>query len=436
MDGAGGASSGKVSHGGGLRETESRGSVPMCDFPMIALGFGFERAACFAGSLRFRHVLEGVLYILGCWLPRCFRLPVLAGGVAMVVGAPALADTLTLSDGSRLQGTLVRMDATQVWFETAFAGELKIERAQVSGIETDSKVISELGDGSRLVGRLGYQPETGQQVRTELVGEVPVESTQLGAVWRPDQPAPEVLAMESAREEHRRELEELREKHREPHELWSGEVRVGMAGSDGNTDKNSMNGLVATKRETDFDRLELSLQGRSAEDQGQQTEAEVIGAASLERDFTERWFAFGNTSFERDRFEDMDLRSQLTSGLGYFLIRKPDHEWKSRAGLGYQFEVPENGPNEGEFILSLGYDYWIRLLSGTKVGHKFTYFPTIEQPGTDYRLESEFSVRHPISKDKALDIGFSLRHQYDGLPPVGVKKLDTQYNLNIGYTFE
>ncbi len=352
----------------------------------------------------------------------------------LLLAAPLHADTLELADGSRLSGELVRMDGAVVVFRTKFAGELSIDRQSVVGLATGQSVVAQLPDGSRLVGQLRHNPETGRQsVRTELVGDVPVLASNLASVWQPGQPSPEERAVQVA---HDKEVAELKARHREPSDLWSGAIAAGFSGSDGNTNKHSMHGKLETKRETDFDRLTLGLRGRSATDQGKQTEAEVIGTAGLERDFSGPYFAFGETGFERDRFEGIDLRATLTGGVGRFLIREKDHEWKVRSGVGYRFEAPRNGENDGEFIVALGHDYWIRLLNRTRIGHKLTYLPTIAAPGTDYRIESEFGIRHPLAGPGGVDIGFGLLHQYDALPPEGVKKLDTQYNFSIGYTFE
>lgn len=351
-----------------------------------------------------------------------------------LLAGSAQADTLQLSDGSLLAGQLVRMDGSVVVFRTEFAGELSIDRQKVLGFSTEQPMVAQLPDGSRLVGLLRHNPATGRQsVRTELVGDVPVLASSLAGVWSPGQPSPEEQAAQVA---HEKEVAELKARHREPSDLWSGAIAAGFTGSDGNTDKHSMHGRLETKRETDFDRLTLGLRGRTATDQGKQTEAEVIGTAGLERDFSGPYFAFGETGFERDRFEGIDLRATLTGGVGRFMIRDKDHEWKVRSGVGYRFEAPRQGENDGEFIVALGYDYWIRLLNRTKIGHKLTYLPTIAAPGTDYRIESEFGIRHPLAGPGGVDIGFSLLHQYDALPPADVKKLDTQYNFSIGYTFE
>ncbi len=365
------------------------------------------------------------------WNALCISL--LSGTLAP---AGAFADVLELADGSRLVGKLVRMETEYVLFQTSFSGELSIARKAVTGLETDAPVVVSLADGSRLVGNLRNAPGEGQRIATRLVGEVPLEPAQITALWEPDAKAPEVVAMEKAQREHALQVEELQAARRSADDVWTGAAAIGIAGSDGNTRKNNMNGSIQAKRTTEFDRLTLGLQGRTASEQGKQTEAEVIATAGLERDFTERWFAFGDASFERDRFEDIDLRAIFTSGVGYFVLKKPWQEWKPKLGLGYQFEAFESTPNEGSFVLSMGYEYWVTMAGRTKFGHNLTYLPSIEDPGKDYRVISEATLKYPLSADEAWNLQFSLKHQFDGLVPPGVKDLDTHYKVNIGYDFD
>lgn len=369
----------------------------------------------------------------------CFSGPGLARAAflaVVLVPGPVAADVLELEDGSRLVGKLVRLEANHVLFQTSFSGELSIARKAVTGLETDTPVVVSLADGSRLVGNLVNAPGQGQRISTRLVGEVPLDPAQITAAWGPEAKAPEVVAMEQAAKEHALQVEELQAARLSADDVWTGAAAIGIAGADGNTRKNNMSGSIQAKRTTDFDRLSLGLQGRTASDQGKQTEAEVIATAGLERDFTERWFAFGDASFERDRFEDIDLRAIFTSGVGYFVLKKPWQEWKPKIGLGYQFEAFESTPNEGSFVLSMGYEYWVTMGGRTKFGHNLTYLPSIEDPGKDYRVVSEATLKYPLSADEAWNLQFSLKHQFDGLVPPGVKDLDTYYNVNIGYDFD
>lgn len=361
---------------------------------------------------------------------------VAAAALASLTAMGSFADTLELRDGSRLIGSLVRMDADKLVFKTGFSGELEILRANVTSISTDKPVSVDLQDGSRLVGQLRGGVGGSQYINTRLVGQVRIDPDQLTAAWEPSDKSPEQLAMEKATAAHEEQVAALEKRALSGDEAWTGKFEMGLSGSDGNTKSQKFDAKIAAHRASEFDRLDLSLQGRSASDEEGQTESEVIAKGKLERDFSDRWFAFGATSFETDKFEDVDLRASLSAGVGYFAIKKPTQEWKPRAGLGYQYEAFESTPDEGSFVLDLGYDYWVNSGGQLKFSHTFNYLPSLEDPGADYRLQSEAAVAYPLTKNKAWNIIFSLRHEFDALPAPDVKKLDTYYKLGLGYDFD
>lgn len=363
----------------------------------------------------------------------------LAGAFAVICSlmpAVAAADTLELKDGSRLVGTLVRMEADKLVFKTGFSGDLEIQRSNVASVSTDKPVSVDLKDGSRLIGTLRGGVGGAQYINTKLVGQVRVDPAQLTAAWEPGDKAPEQIALEAAEAKHQKQVETLQLKALSGDEAWTGKFELGLSGSEGNTKAQKFDAKIAAHRKSEFDRLDLSLQGRSASDEEGQTESEVIAKAKLERDFSDRWFAFGASSFERDKFEDIDLRTSLTTGVGYFAIKKPTQEWKPRAGLGYLYEAYKSSPDEGSFVLDLGFDYWVNAGGQLKFSHTLNYLPSLEDPGADYRLESEAAVAYPLSKDKAWNIIFSLRHEFDALPAPDVDKLDTYYKVGLGYDFD
>lgn len=71
-----------------------------------------------------------------------------------LVSSASLADTVSLASGDRLSGTLARMEADSLVFETPDAGKLKLPWLQVSRIGTDVAVRVRLADGIELDGQL------------------------------------------------------------------------------------------------------------------------------------------------------------------------------------------------------------------------------------------------------------------------------------------
>ena len=173
-----------------------------------------------------------------------------------------------------------------------------------------------------------------------------------------------------------------------------------------------------------------------ATDEGDETENEIIGTAKLERDFSERTFAFASLKLERDKFEDLDLRSNLTAGLGYFVIKEPGHEFKPRLGVGYEVSAFSSSSNEENFVISAGWDYKKDLIDDLTFTHVFSYLPSLEEPTDEYRLESEAIVSYPFAGGTGWNLDFSIRHQYDNSPSGNVDRLDTYYSLGLTREFK
>jgi len=83
-----------------------------------------------------------------------------------LVSATVAADTVVLENGDRLSGTVVKIEATSLWLDTAYAGTLKLPWAQVRQIASDQPVRVRLADGTELDGQL--QSGGDRQVRIRI----------------------------------------------------------------------------------------------------------------------------------------------------------------------------------------------------------------------------------------------------------------------------
>ncbi|GER06170.1 hypothetical protein GCM10007972_08980 [Iodidimonas muriae] len=365
----------------------------------------------------------------------------------LLISNPAVADRVHLADGSLIEGTLVEAAGGRLRFETTFAGVIEIDLEALAGLESDHIVIVSLASGDRLVGRLAFDKQQGQGLSSASLGRLSIRFDDVAALWLEGAQSPEELALQEIEEAQARQIAELEEQHSQevaqletalvtPEKAWSGRTQLGLSGARGNTDRVALNGKASTRRETDFDRLDLSLGWRFARENGKETENEVIGETRLERDFSESWFAFGGLVLEQDEFEDLDLRSVLTAGTGVFFIQEEKQQLKARFGIGYQVEAFQNAPNEEEAILSLGYEYRIQLNGRLLFTHDLIYLPSFNDPVDDFRVESNAALDIPVTESKAWSVRIGVRNQYDNTPVSGNEKLDTFYTLSLGYNFQ
>lgn len=365
--------------------------------------------------------------------------------------ADVRAATVFLRDGSLIHGTIVQLVEGRLAIKTGFAGTIEIAAAAIAGIDSEETLVVALSSGDRLRARLDYTPEDGQRLFSELLGDVPLADAEIARLWQPDAIPPALAeaqdtieALELSRQEALAAADlarlegaaALEEAIVTAEEAWSGALQLGASASMGNTDRVSFNGRAVANREVEFDRLDLSIEGRFSSENGEATENEVIASGQVERDFSKRLFAFGNLRLERDEFEDLDLRTILTGGLGYFLIREDTQQLKPRAGVGYQVEAFSDSSNNEQGLVTLGYDYLVEVGNLLTFTHKLTYFPTFTDPVGDYRLDSDAAFELPISESRQWRVRLGVRNQYDSVPQPGNEKLDTNYSVSIGYDFQ
>ena len=329
----------------------------------------------------------------------------------------AQADQVVLQDGSVLTGTVKQVFDGKLVIETGFAGELTLDLDQVKGITTQEPVAVQLPSGDQAVGPMEYSSTAGQNVSTSSLGDVQVDLSTAGAIWEANQDSPMVKALKA-------ETEAAQPK-------WYATIELGLDGQTGNTERLAINGRGEIHRDTQNDRMMIYAQGQSSRENGEDTVKEVLGGISLEIDLNDRWFAFAKSELEYDKTENLDLRASVTGGVGYFVIRKPGHELKLRAGLGFMheslFDVERTSRNPApppatittleedtnDFaIAELGLDYLIEIAPWLLYTHHTTYFPTFDDIG-DYRIVMENAAEIPLTEDDDWRLRMGMRNNYD-----------------------
>jgi putative salt-induced outer membrane protein len=365
--------------------------------------------------------------------------------------AAVQADVIYLEDGSRVQGQVQSLKEGTLTIETDFAGTINIDGEQMTGLRSDRTLAVILKSGDRLVGVPRYSPEDGQRLTETAAGRVALEPAQIVAITDPDDPAPATEAarerMEQLKKEQQKQVEEvkadkqkqidaLKEEKAKYEDPWSLTLQLGLNGSTGNNERLSFDGRVDATQEFPDQRLNLFSEAHYARDDGSRSQNEVRGGANLEVDVSKKTFVFGKGTLEFDEFEDLDLRSTITAGLGYFFWEKEDHVFKGRLGAGYQHESFDDGTSADEGLLEVGYDYRYDFDEQLRFTHALTYYPTLSDPTSDYRISVETAGEVPIASSEQWKLRLGVRNEYDAAPQPGVERLDTFYFLNLAYDIE
>lgn len=336
---------------------------------------------------------------------------------------PASADVVTLNDGSKLLGKVVRLQEGKLTLETAFAGTLEIDAALIETVATEDPVNVAVDTGDRLVGSIEWRPEIERAVVQSELGGIPVDVTRIDAIWPKDAKSPEVLAMEQQIEQVKAEAEAAQAK-------WSATIEAGLLFQEGNTDVFTARGRVELRRKSTKDLLRLYLTGEYGEENDQRNTHEVKSGAYYEYLFTERLFGYGQFELEYDEFENLDLRLSTAVGVGYYWIKEDDHELKTRGGLGYLHETYFDGTTEDAAQADLGLDYRLDIAPWMQFTHSMTYYPTFDSI-RDYRLISDSAFLFPLGSSEVWKLKLGALYEYRSMPAAGAERLDQTYYANI-----
>lgn len=337
--------------------------------------------------------------------------------------ASSPADVVTLSDGSRLVGTVERLGGGKVVLVTKYAGTLEIDAAQVTAIETEQRVNVDMTSGDRLVGKIEWSNAVEHPVVQTELGGIPITTDKIAAIWPEGGKSPEVLAVEEQLAKAQKEFEAAQAK-------WTAIFEASLFDTEGNSEVFRFHGRAEADRKSPKDLLKFYVSGDYSEENDKRSTSEVKGGAYYEYLFTERWFGYGSMELEYDEFENLELRTSVNVGAGYYWLKKEHHELKSRAGLGYIHENYMDGSTTSSAQAELGLDYRLDITPWLRFTSSDTWYPTF-QSLRDYRLVSDNAFLIPLNGSDAWKLKLGALYEYDSTPQPGFKALDQTYMASI-----
>ncbi|MGD9944471.1 MAG: DUF481 domain-containing protein [Burkholderiaceae bacterium] len=332
---------------------------------------------------------------------------------------PAAADTITLHNGDRLTGRILHSSPEVLTFETTWAGELKVRRAEISAIETD-KPVTVLRDGAATTEELVLLPaEPGQaQIGTE----------------------PEAEQQASAAAEGRElPLTQIRFINPKPEESgegvsYGGRLTLSSSLVRGNS--------VADRIYAESDMSATAIDWRAALTAKLRHEADAEGTTAA------NWLVAGNydhfidgtshfgylrSSVEHDRFRDIQLRSTVGGGYGRELLRTDRTQLSVRGGI--EAVDLRRYAERNEAYPALGW--------GLNVTHRIEAVPAElfhDQQGflnlldtSQLTIRSRTGLRVPFAS--GLTASLQLNFDWEREPSAGRRPADATWLIGLGYAW-
>ncbi|MBP7867480.1 MAG: DUF481 domain-containing protein [Acidobacteria bacterium] len=334
------------------------------------------------------------------------------------------ADQVTLVNGDRVTGAVVKGDEKSLILDTKAMGTVTVARGEITAIRSDQPLHLGLSDGQTLVGTLSTT-DGKVSVETRTSGTVIVD---LGAIG----------TIRSAGEQAAHEAEI--ERYRDPGllDLWAGSVDLGLSLTSGNSSNLNFALGGSAVRQTKRDKISLyvaSVYSRSevAGITTTTTANAVRGGGRYELFLNDRLNVFGFGDLEHDVFQQLDLRVVLGGGLGYYVVKSKRTQFQVFGGGNLNKEYFTDGLRRTTGELLVGQDLTAKLSDRFSLTERFVAFPNLSEGG-EYRLAFDASALTTLKKWLGWHITFSDRFLSD--PPAGSVRNDILLTTGLRFTFK
>ncbi len=316
-----------------------------------------------------------------------------------VSASSTYADEVTLKDGSRILGTIQSSDGGSLVIDGGAAGKISIPISGVEAITTVGEHVVVLVDGTVLKGRITMSDAE------PFVGEQQIELSSIKAVNPPDKPAV----------------------------THNGNVSLSGKATDGNSNTKSLSAFAEYVRRAESNRTTVLGDWNYSENSGELSERNASLRGKYDHFFNEKFFGYGNLSFERDDFADLDLRTTIGGGAGYQFIENGVHSFYEEVGISY-FDEKFDNSSDNEFASARfsGKFDWIIEADRISLFHFHEVFMSLDD-SEDVLVDTKTGVRINVIDNFFATIQFNLK--WDNTPATGAERTDTEYLLGLGYSY-
>lgn len=327
-----------------------------------------------------------------------------------------LADQVTLKNGDRMTGTLVKSDSKTVVLHTDYAGDVTLKWDAVQTVQTSEPLHVELQNGKTVVGSVTTSDDKLEIVTT----------------------AGHVEAAKSDVKNLRNDAEQTAyENTLHPGLLqgWKTGLNVGFALTGGNSETTNLAvGFIGT-RQTLHDKLGLYATSVYARNNAagavpSTTANTEAGGLRYDHDVTKRIFGFVAADFFADELQTLNLRSVFTGGAGYHVIKSDATAFDLLGGLNYTRENYDLF-SRNLVALTLGEELLHKLGKSTTLNEKLYFFPDLNSAG-DFRGTFDFGTITKINR--VLGWQLALSDVYITNPPPLKRQNDVIFTTGLNVT--
>jgi hypothetical protein len=352
-----------------------------------------------------------------------------------LLSLPVFADQLTLKNGDRLSGTIVKWDddAKTLLIKTDLAGDVTVKWDAITAIVSSQPLHIMLSNGRVIVGRVST---------TDGILEI---ATDGGTV-------PAAHDAVKAIRDNATQAEMDRLQHPRLRDYWSGLFDLGLSLTEGNSSTAALTIAGKASRVVPKNKLTLyytEVYSRDSNESPALTTANAIHAGVRDEfNLKARVYAFAFTDFDEDALQHLDLRNVLGGGFGYHVINTKKTQFDVFGGGSFNQEYfasyiianpapppvllfqPSQSRHSAEIVA--GETLSTKLGPRTTVSEQLSFFPNLSSTG-EYRVTFDANAVTKLNTWLGWQITFSDRNISD--PPFGLKGNDLLLSTGLRLTF-
>jgi putative salt-induced outer membrane protein YdiY len=344
-----------------------------------------------------------------------------------VVCSIGFADQISLVNGDRVTGKVIKKEADSVTVKSDLIGEVTLKWKDVAAISTEAPVTVVTTPGT-VQGTLSTAE--GKVIVKTPGGEQTVPLSDVSVLRNPD--------------EQRRY-----ERYQNPlwTDLWAGYLDLSLASASGNsrtlTFATAMNATRATNHDKTSAYFNQIYSRGLVNNVLSETAKAMRGGWSYNHDLSPRIFLNVFNDYEHDKFQSLNLRTVAGGGLGFHLIKGEQLNVDVLGGGSWNREdyftpiAPATDTTEAQFVRNSAEVYWgdellWKLHGKSSLKQSFRMFNNLSDTGS-YRVNFDLGIDSQIWKSLSWQITGSDR--YITNPAPGRKTNDLLISAGIRFTF-
>lgn len=341
--------------------------------------------------------------------------PIFAEDGSAATTSTPVRDVVTLKDGSVMYGEVIEMTGGLLHLKNSMVSDIiKIKWEEISKLTVSHPIPFHLKDGSVLMGTVEESDPEMIKLKAGPTGSIMTVPMNVVTQVNPVVQAPVI---------------------------YSGSLNAGYSQTAGNASlKNiSVIGDFVARSE----QLRLTMLGRYVygDNNGSLITRNARGTIKLDFFITKRLFWFASSYFENDFFQDLKLRTAISSGPGYQLIERGDYSGilkdmtlYTEAGPSYFNEDFRVAADKSSFRGRVSTKWnWPLFGERLMVYHHHEIFPSL-QNFSDFFFTMDNGIRFKILE--GLASGIQVTTRYNNRPAPGTVPTDNLYLLTLGYAFD